>query len=699
MTSIVVEYGNPVYDSRENCNAIIETSSSTLIRGCDNTIIPDGIRSICSAAFSACRNLTSLIIPTSVTSIGEEAFINCSALISVTIPYGITCIPQNVFFGCSGLKSVIIPNSVKSISNDAFHNAGLTSIKIPDGITTIGSFAFCNCLNLASVIIPNDVTSIGQRAFSECRSLSSVISEIKEPFAFDSYAFFSIASNCTLTVPYGTKDAYIAAGWTEDVFKGGIIEAPNNLMPDNYLTMNNAEACKGESVVLPVNLNNTESITALQFEMALPAGITISKCQLTDRKGDDHTASYRKLVNGNYQVTVISLSKAVFSGTEGAVVNLTLDVDKDVAVGDYPINITNIELTTAVTQAVNPADVTATLTVSNVKIGDVDGNGKVSITDAVAIVSHILGEDIDGFVAAAADVDGNGKITITDAVAVVDMILNGGSQSSNNLKKGTNVIADLGMKDVDPTQPWTTKSNGGSSGNKGNYGDYWKGVGQKYFFDYTDKNDRMFGNHEKGNTCMGFYGDGIDDNPDIYQIVKIPAGHYTIRVQAFYRDASGQQITECLTNYKNGQSKKNAWAYVDTYADETSATAGTAPIRSFTTAIRHIFDTDCTEKLCNWTPNGDDWRNDRSFTMDSDGGEGAGQAITYYYPNSITGASYYFKNGYYWNELDISLNQETYVRIGLRKTDYVAYDWLASSEWQIIYNGEPTENLLGWSAE
>lgn len=245
------------------------------------------------------------------------------------------------------------------------------------------------------------------------------------PFVFGLHAFASISSSCTLTVPKGTKDAYIDKGWTTNVFKGGIIEAPNNLMPDNYLTMNNAEACKGESVVLPVNLNNTESITALQLEMALPAGIIISKCQLTDRKGDDHTASYRKLVNGNYQVTVISLSKAVFSGTEGAVVNLTLDVDKDVAVGDYPINITNIELTTAVTQAVNPADVTATLTVSNVKIGDVDGNGKVSITDAVAIVSHILGEDIDGFVAAAADVDGSGKITITDAVAVVDMILSG----------------------------------------------------------------------------------------------------------------------------------------------------------------------------------------------------------------------------------------------------------------------------------
>ena len=172
-------------------------------------------------------------------------------------------------------------------------------------------------------------------------------------------------------------------------------------------------------------MNNTESITALQFEMALPAGVTISKCQLTDRKGDDHAASSKKLANGNYQLAAFSGSKTPFSGTEGAVLNLTLDVNKDMTEGEYPISLTNIELTTVATKAINPVGVSATLTVSDVKIGDVDGSGRVTITDAVAIVSHILGEDIDGFVAAAADVDGNGKITITDAVAVVDMILSG----------------------------------------------------------------------------------------------------------------------------------------------------------------------------------------------------------------------------------------------------------------------------------
>ena len=254
--------------------------------------------------------------------------------------------------------------------------------------------------------------------------MTSVISEIEVPFFFGSSAFHEISPNCVLTVPYGTKDKYIAKGWTENIFKGGIVEA-YNIAVDNYLTIADTEVCKGGSIELPVNLNNTESITALQFEVSLPVGVSVSRCQLTNRKGDDHAASYKKLANGNYQVTVFSGSKAVFSGIEGAVLSLTLDVNKDMTAGEYPICLTNIELTTAATKAINPADVSATLTVSDVKIADVDGNGRVSITDAVAIVSHILGDDIDGFVAAAADVDGNGRITITDAVAVVDMILSG----------------------------------------------------------------------------------------------------------------------------------------------------------------------------------------------------------------------------------------------------------------------------------
>ena len=264
-------------------------------------------------------------------------------------------------------------------------------------------------------------------------------------------------------------------------------------------------------------------------------------------------------------------------------------------------------------------------------------------------------------------------------------------------QKGQNVVADLGMKDVDPTEAWTTKSNGGTAGQEGNYGQYWKGVGQKFFFDYIDPNDAMYGDHEKGNTCMGYYGDGrvSGENPDVYQVVKFPAGYYTIRVQACYRDASGQQTTDCFNAWKKGQSKKNAWAYVETYADEASATEGAEPVRSFTKAIRHIFDIKCSESLCSWTPNGDDWRNDGSFIMIEQEINDRGKVVevekTYYYPRSIIGASYYFQKDYYWNEFKVLLEKDTYVRIGYRKTDYVTEDWLALSEWQVIFNDAYTE--------
>ena len=167
--------------------------------------------------------------------------------------------------------------------------------------------------------------------------------------------------------------------------------------------------------------------------------------------------------------------------------------------------------------------------------------------------------------------------------------------------------------------------------------------------------------------------------------------------------SSGQQTTDCFNAWKAGKSKKNAWAYVETFADEASANEGTNPTRTFKTAIRHIFDTECEENLCSWTPNGDDWRNDGSFDMieqvwDPDFEEYVDSKVTYYYPRSIIGASYFFQKGYYWNEFDILLDKDTYVRVGYRKTDYVTEDWLALSEWQIIYNdGYTTEAQVAFS--
>ena len=222
LTSIVVASGNPTYDSRNDCNAIIETASNTLIYGCMNTIIPNSVISIGEGAFYHITSLTSIDIPNSVTAIGDIAFCNCTSLTSIDIPNSVTTIGRDAFYGttwynnqpdglvyaglvaykykgtmpsgtsiilrngtlgiagfafldCSNLTNINIPNSVTTISDHAFLRCnGLTSIDIPNSVTTIGESVFSGCSRLTSVTIGNSVTTIDFGAFSGCTSLTSI---------------------------------------------------------------------------------------------------------------------------------------------------------------------------------------------------------------------------------------------------------------------------------------------------------------------------------------------------------------------------------------------------------------------------------------------------------------------------------------------------------------------------------------------
>lgn len=164
LTSIVVESENTAYDSRDNCNAIIETASNTLIKGCKNTTIPN-----------------------SVTSIGDAAFYNCDGLTSITIPNSVTSIGDNAFNDCDSLTSVTIPNSV----------------------TTIGEYAFRNCDGLTSVTIGSSVTSIGDYAFGFCYGLQTIYCQSTTPPSAPNGVFSDYALEyAILYVPLGTKSAY-----------------------------------------------------------------------------------------------------------------------------------------------------------------------------------------------------------------------------------------------------------------------------------------------------------------------------------------------------------------------------------------------------------------------------------------------------------------------------------------------------------
>ena len=208
LVSMVVESGNTKYDSRDNCNAIIETATNILIAGCQNTIIPNSVTSIGDGAFNGCSSLTSITIPNSVTSIAKRAFSYCSSLTSITIPNSVTSIGNYAFYGCSSLTSITIPNSVTSIGEQAFYDcSSLTSVTIPNSVTSIEDLTFYQCSSLTSITIPNSVTSIAEYAFVGCSSLDTLTCLAMTPPALGKNVFYG-CDNSTLFVPCAALSDY-----------------------------------------------------------------------------------------------------------------------------------------------------------------------------------------------------------------------------------------------------------------------------------------------------------------------------------------------------------------------------------------------------------------------------------------------------------------------------------------------------------
>ena len=175
LTSMTVASGNTVYDSRNNCNAIMETATNKLLFGCSTTTIHSSTDIIGNGAFWRCTNLIQMPIPNGVSRIEYGAFYECENLLSITIPNSVLEIGQHAFAGCKRLVSATLPSSITKIADDLFwRDSALVSMVIPNTVTTIGQSAFGSCFALRSVLIPSSVTKICMGAFGGCCSLSSV---------------------------------------------------------------------------------------------------------------------------------------------------------------------------------------------------------------------------------------------------------------------------------------------------------------------------------------------------------------------------------------------------------------------------------------------------------------------------------------------------------------------------------------------
>jgi hypothetical protein len=250
------------------------------------------------------------------------------------------------------------------------------------------------------------------------------------------YKSFQLASGDAITpLAEPTREGYKFSGWSEipgtmpehDVTVTGTFTKVETVDTENVLAMDNLDGYVGGTVVLPILMNNKAQITGLQFDLYLPAGVSVAlnargknDITVTGRMEESYSISSNTMADGSIRVTGLSLDSTPFTGNTGAIINVVLKVDASIADGNYQLQLKNITLSDVTGTYYKPANSSCILAVKSFMLGDVDGSGEVNINDAVCIVNHILNKTPANFIAAAADLDGSGEININDAVVLIN---------------------------------------------------------------------------------------------------------------------------------------------------------------------------------------------------------------------------------------------------------------------------------------
>lgn len=434
LTSLIVEEGNTIYDSRNDCNAIIETASNTLIAASANTIIPNGVTSIAKRAFQGCvRYLSPLTIPYGVKTIGNEAFRDCA------------------------FTSVDIPNSVTTIGDRAFENCQcIGSITIPNSVTSIGEYAFEECYCMTSILIGKGVVSIGEAALS-AGMLGDDRNKFKDVYCYaeqvpDFHNYYSSYEGVTFHVPAASLEAYKTAyGWNkianivpleyleplvgaktttfgeEDDAISEETDLTDSVVDNIYYSMDqeNGDGYDAESQALVLNSTNTEEqmstvVEGKPGEDAVHDNYVGIIFELSSSSGMI-TIDLQTLGSNVLNIQVGKNKPKEFTQTDRGTITLRFNVGKPTYVYLYASSDKD-HIASTRSAAENSVRLYGyKVDIDWSQLGDANDDWFINEEDIEEVSDHIMGKPSDRF-CSSGDANGDGKIDAADIVTIANIL-------------------------------------------------------------------------------------------------------------------------------------------------------------------------------------------------------------------------------------------------------------------------------------
>ena len=325
-----------------------------------------------------------------VKEIGECAFSGCAGITSLTIPEGVRKVGKHACWECTALESVSLPSSLDEIGGSAFYKCNLSSVTFPKYLHKLGEYAFYVNKNLTTITLPPVLTDIGNGVFMSTNLLSVIATSTNPQPLSGSSAFWPDihkSNPVILTVPYGTRQLYLDAGYTETQgsTNGEFYKVVEQAVEKNHAFLQVGE---GATVLISHKTNGLEGNQQLVPNYVYQAYL--------DKSETNYAYIYYKVEEG-YSLKILRNGVDVTEFMEprdGFEIGGESFYRAAMGREEQGLDGTTWSMSDNVTWQIVVTPEDSGSSSSDVNVGDVNQDGTISIADVTTLVNVVLGKAV-----------------------------------------------------------------------------------------------------------------------------------------------------------------------------------------------------------------------------------------------------------------------------------------------------------------